>query len=174
MSMPIGSEHSNGDVYIIDVIYSKEKKEETIPRVVRAIIENGITHCFFEANNGGDMYAEEVVRELKKRNYNCYINWKKAPTTKSKLDRILAVQGAIKGSDMSDYRLLFKKRSAIRGKSEYNDALDELGKFNQSASVQGKQHDDFTDSCASLLTNVLGCSIKGKARMIRTREELGI
>ena len=174
LSMPICSEYDNHDVYLTDVIFSQGKKEETIPLVVNAIINYKITACHFEANNGGDMYAEKVQEELKKRNYRCNITYSKVPTTKSKLDRILSVQGAIKGVAESEFRLLVKERKIIRGNKMYNDFLDELTKFNQSANMQGKQHDDAPDSLASLFANVLGTTRTGKARSRISRSDLGI
>lgn len=174
LSMPICSEYSNRDVYLTDVIFSQAKKEETIPMVVNAIINYGITTCFFEANNGGDMYAEKVDEELKLRGYRCNINWGRVPTTKSKLDRILACQGAIKGVASSDYRLFIKERKTIKGNKMYNEFLDEVIKFNQTPSMQGKQHDDAPDSLASLFTNVLGCVRIGSARSTYSRKDLGI
>ena len=120
------------------------------------------------------MYAEKVQEELKKYNYRCNITWSKVPTTKSKLDRILACQGAIKGVPESDYRLLIKERKIIRNHKMYNDFLDELTKFNQSANMQGKQHDDAPDSLANLFTNILGCVRVGRARSSKSREDLGI
>ena len=174
LSMPICSEYDNHDVYLTDVVFSKAKKEETIPLVVNAIINYQITTCHFEANNGGDMYAEKVQEELKKRNYRCNITWSKVPTTKSKLDRILACQGAIKGEAKSDYRLLVKERKIIKNNKMYNDFLDELTKFNQAPNMQGKQHDDAPDSLASLFTNVLGYVRVGRARSSMSREDLGI
>ena len=174
LSMPICSEYSNHDVYLTDVIFSQGKKEETIPLVVNAIIQYQITCCYFEANNGGDMYAEKVQEELKKKNYKCNIMWGKVPTTKSKLDRILACQGAIKGVPASDYRLLVKERKIIRNHRMYNNFLDELTKFNQSPAMQGKQHDDAPDSLASLFTNVLGYARIGRAKSTKSREDLGI
>ena len=174
LSMPICSEYDNHDVYLTDVIFSQGKKEETIPLVVNAIINYKITACHFEANNGGDMYAEKVQEELKKRDYRCNITYSKVPTTKSKLDRILSVQGAIKGVAESEYRLLVKERKIIRGNKMYNDFLDELTKFNQSANMQGKQHDDAPDSLASLFANVLGTTRTGKARSRISRSDLGI
>lgn len=174
LAMPICSEYDNHDVYLTDVIFSQGKKEETIPLVVNAIINYKITACHFEANNGGDMYAEKVQEELKKRNYRCNITYSKVPTTKSKLDRILSCQGPIKGVATSDYRLLVKERKEIRYNKMYNAFLDELCKFNQSASMQGKQHDDAPDSLASLFTNVLGCARVGIARSRISRADLGI
>jgi hypothetical protein len=142
--------------------------------VVNAIIYYRITTCHFEANNGGDMYAEKVEEELKKKNYRCNITWSKVPTIKSKLDRVLACQGAIKGAATSDYRLLIKERKLIRNHKMYNDFIDELTKFNQSPSVQGKQHDDAPDSLSNLFTNVLGCARVGVGRSTKSRADLGI
>lgn len=174
LSMPICSEYDNHDIYLTDVIFSQAKKEETIPLVVNAIISYKITACHFEANNGGDMYAEKVQEELKKRNYRCNITSSKVPTTKSKLDRILSCQGPIKGVAESDYRLLVKERKAIKCNKMYNDFLDELTKFNQTPNMQGKQHDDAPDSLASLFTNVLGYARVGVARSRYSRADLGI
>lgn len=174
LAMPICSEYDNHDVYLTDVVFSQGKKEETIPLVVNAIITYQITACHFEANNGGDMYAEKVQEELKKKNYRCNITWSKVPTTKSKLDRILACQGPIKGEPKSDYRLLIKERKVIRNNKMYNDFVDELTKFNQAPNMQGKQHDDAPDSLASLFTNVLGYVRIGRARSSVSKEDLGI
>lgn len=174
LSMPICSEYDNHDIYLTDVVFSKGKKEETIPMVVNAIIHYQISCCYFEANNGGDMYAEKVKEELKAKGYRCNIMWGKVPTTKSKLDRILACQGAIKGSASSDYRLLVKERKEIKNNKMYNDFLDELTRFNQSPEMQGKQHDDAPDSLSSLFSNVLGSFRTGSARSKYSREDLGI
>lgn len=176
LSMPICSEYKNGDCPLIDVYFSTDAKEITIPEVVNKIIEHHITHCHFEANNGGDMYAEKVQEELRKLNiYWCNITWAKAPTNKSKLDRILASAGPIRGSEKSEYRLLIKKRTMIKGNKMYNDFLDFLFKFNQSLKMQGKQHDDAPDSLSSLFQNVLGCkSSIGEVHSNYSRDELGI
>lgn len=176
LSMPIIDEHSNGDCPLIDVYFSKAAKEETIPNVVGKIIEHHITNVFIEANNGGDMYAEAVQEELKKKGINdCYIHWKKAPTIKSKRDRILEQQGAIKGSSSSEYRLLIKTRDSIKENRDYNDFLNEVFKFSQSDKAQGKQHDDAPDSLASVFSNVLECTASnGTVYSHFSREELGI
>ena len=176
LAMPIVDEHKNGDCPLIDVYYSKGTKEETIPQVVAKIIQHHITYVFFEANNGGDMYAEAVKEELKKKGVNdCFVDYDKAPTTKSKLDRILAQQGAIKGALVSTYRLLIKYRDAIRGNRMYNDFLNELFRFSQNLKKQGKQHDDSPDSLASLFTNVLkNENSRAGAYSHYSRKDLGI
>ena len=176
LSMPIVSEYKNGDCPLIDVYVSQEKKEDTIPEVVNKIIEHHITHCHFEANNGGDMYAEAVEEELKKKGITwCNITSSKVPTTKSKLDRILASAGSIRGTERSEYRLLIKKRTSIKNNKMYNYFLDMLFKFNQSTKMQGKQHDDIPDSLASLLQNVLGAkNTAGAVHSRYSREQLQI
>lgn len=175
--MPIVDEYKNGECPLVDIVYVKGSKDETIPIVVGAIMRNKVTYVCFEANNGGDMYADAVSRELKKKNYVCYVTSAKAPTNKTKLDRILAAQGFIKGADASEYRLLIPIRESIKGNVEFNDALNELFSFNQSTAknVRTKQHDDVPDSLAGLGTNVLGVEAKvGRAVSTISREMLGI
>ena len=175
--MPIVDEYKNGDCPLVHWVFVQGSKDETIPVVVNAIITYGVTHVCFEANNGGDMYADAVERELKKRGYVCYVGSQKAPTNKTKLDRILAVQGFIKGADSSEYRLIIPTRESIKGDEEFNEALNELFKFNQSTAknVRKKQHDDFPDSCAMLGSNVLGIKGNyGKAVSNISRNMLGI
>lgn len=177
LSMPIVDEYNNGDCPAIHWIFIKGDKEETIPQVVNAIITYGVTYICFEANNGGDMYADAVDKELKKRKYVCYVTSKKAPTNKTKLDRILAAQGFIKGSDASEYRLVIPTRESIKNDKQFNEALNEVFAFNQSTAknVRAKQHDDAPDSAAGLATNVLGIqSTVGRATSNISREDLGI
>lgn len=178
LSMPIIDEYEDGTCYLKKVLFIKGEKEITIPRVVQAIIDNNVTNICFEANNGGDMYAEEVERKLKEREYkSCYVTSKKSPTNKSKLDRILSTQGFIRGADSSQYRLIIPTRESIKGDREFNDALNELFKFNQSTAknIRAKQHEDFVDSLSMLALNVLGAVANyGKAVSNVSREDLGI
>lgn len=178
LSMPIVDEYKNGDCPLIKWLFIKGEKEVTIPLVVQYIIDYHITHICFEANNGGDMYADEVNRRLKEKGIkDCYVTSQKAPTNKSKTDRILAQQGFIKGVDSSEYRLIIPTRESIKGDSQFNEALNETFKFNQSTAknVRTKQHDDAPDSLSGLGNNVLGCNGHyGKALSNVSREMLGI
>ena len=147
LSMPIVDEYANGDCPLVKWYFVKGTKEETIPMVVQYIITYGVTYICFEANNGGDMYADEVKRLLKEKGYNeCYVTSKKSPTNKTKTDRILAQQGFIKGADSSDYRLIIPTRESIKEDKMFNEALNEVFAFNQSSAknVRTKQHDDRT------------------------------
>jgi hypothetical protein len=177
LSMPIVDEYKNGDCPAVHWVFLKGSKDETIPVVVDAIITYGVTYVCFEANNGGDMYAEAVEKELKKKKYVCYVTSAKAPTNKTKLDRILAAQGFIKGVDSSEYRLIIPIRESIKGDKQFNEALNEVFAFNQSTAknVRTKQHDDAPDSAAGLASNVLGVNAKiGRVTSTISREMLGI
>lgn len=147
LSMPIVDEYKNGDCPLVKWLFIKGEKEVTIPLVVQYIIDYHVTYICFEANNGGDMYADEVKRKLEEKGIkDCYVTSQKAPTNKTKTDRILAQQGFIKGADSSEYRLIIPTRESIRGDSQFNEALNETFKFNQSTAknIRTKQHDDRT------------------------------
>lgn len=178
LSMPIVDEYKNGNCYLIKWLFIKGEKEVTIPLVVQYIIDYHITYICFEANNGGDMYADEVNRRIKEKGIkDCYVTSQRAPTNKSKTDRILAQQGFIKGVDNSEYRLIIPIRESIKGDSQFNEALNETFKFNQSTAknVRTKQHDDAPDSLSGLGSEVLGVDGHyGKAVSNVSREMLGI
>ena len=69
LSMPIAYVYEDGSVYIHDVVFDNSEKKYTMPKVVSAIINNGVTNAFFEANAGGEGYKDEVDAELKKKGY---------------------------------------------------------------------------------------------------------
>lgn len=177
LSLPIIDEYKNGECILRHWVFVQGSKDETIPKVVEAIITYGVTYVCFEANNGGDMYADAVEKELKKRGHVCYVTSAKSPTNKSKLDRILAAQGFIKGADASEYRLIIPIRESIRGDKQFNEALNEVFAFNQSTAknVRTKQHEDAPDSLSMIAINVLGVDAKvGKAVSHISRDMLGI
>lgn len=178
LSMPIVDEYENGDCKLIAWYFAnKVDKTVTKPQVISCIKSYGITRICFEANNGGDEYADDVAKELKKDGIECYVDSKKAPTTKSKTDRILNHQAAIRGSAASKYRLVIPIREGIKGNRMFNDALNQVFKFNQSSAknVKKKQHDDAPDSLAGLFANVLGMKGNyGKAVSNISRNMLGI
>ena len=177
--MPIVDEYQNGDCKLIDCYFiNKADKTVTQEQVVNKIIQYHITHVFFEANNGGDEYKDDVKRMLEEKGYmDCYLSSGKAPTNVSKTDRILARQAEIKGSSVAKYRLVIPLRNTIKGDKMFNSALDQVFKFNQTTAknIRKKQHDDMPDSLASLFTNVFGLQQKiGKAVSTISREMLGI
>lgn len=156
LSMPIASVYDM-DGFINEVVHHNGTKEITVPLVVDAIIRNKCTRGEFEGNNGGNMYADLVQEELKRRGYRCAVSSRRAPTNKSKLDRILACVPEIKGNitDGSGYTLHFRSDKSIVRDEMYRMYKKHLMAFNQSAKYQGKQKDDAADSTAGLVTNVL-------------------
>lgn len=178
LSMPIVDEYENGDCMLIDWYFiNKADKTITKPEIIQRIKFNGISRMCFEANNGGDEYADDIKRQLKEDRVECYVESKKAPTTMSKTDRILNHQAEIRGSRASKYRLVIPERESIKGNKMFNEALNQVFKFNQSTArnVRKRQHDDAPDSLAGLFANVLGAKGNyGKAISNISRELLGI
>lgn len=178
LSMPIVDEYEDGDCKLVDWYFiNKADKTVTKPAIIQKIKQHNISRMCFEANNGGDEYADDIKRQLKEDRVECYVESKKAPTTMSKTDRILNHQAEIRGSRASKYRLVIPERESIKGNKMFNEALNQVFKFNQSTSknVRKRQHDDAPDSLAGLFANVLGVGGNyGKAISNISREFLGI
>lgn len=173
LSMPIAKVYGN-DVFITDVVYSDKSKTTTKPLVKAAIKSNEIVKAGFEANNGGEEYADDVSEQLKDENYRCAIQKFKAPTNKSKLARIIACVDEITGIG-SGYRLIFLDRMARKNNEAYCLFMKHIFMFNQGAKYQGKQKDDCVDSLAGLVTNILESRVgAGTARSRMSRASLGI
>lgn len=140
-AMPIAYVYGR-DVYIADVIYSKEETNVTKPRTVDKIIEHNISKVHFEANNGGDEVSIQVSDMCKKRHIVCNITSSRVPTNKTKLDRILAVAQQIRGKDTNEdtYRLIYLARD--KQNEEYRRFMSCVSRFSQDLKIQGKQEDD--------------------------------
>ena len=151
LSMPVIYVYGD-DWYVHDVVFDTSNKEVTRPRVVGKILQHSCKSGRFEANNGGDEYADKVD-EILRRDYGyiCNITSQKAPTTMGKLVRIEQYIPEIKkvyyrGKDFRD--------------EEYNRFMKELC----SISFRSKNlHDDAADSMAMAVdyknTNVRHCKV---------------
>lgn len=157
LSMPIGAEYENGDVYIYDWVFNKGPKEVTLPLVVGRIMENEIRQTRFEGNVGGDLYCQYVDEKLQEQNYKCSCTSKKAPNKVEKLSKIIAYSGDIKRRFIfltskkptpeqrdEDARLGVKRYYMSK---EYQDAMAELTMF---VSIGGNDHDDAADGLTQL------------------------
>ena len=153
VSMPVGlKDTTTGEMYIVDWYFSAASVAVTVPGVVDMIIKHGIMDVTFEKNNGGQMYADKVQDELKKRGYICSCSTKPAPNNISKQDKIKGCEADIKSKiifldgtkhtveEMGD--VPFYTRSI-----EYVRALDELSTF---VTIGKVEHDDAADSIAQL------------------------
>lgn len=145
LSMPIGYEYPNGDVYIPSWIFNKGPKEVTIPLVTGKIIGEKLTEIQFEANNGGDMYSDRISTELEKHNYHCSCSYKKAPGNMEKTTKMVAYSGDIKKH--------FIFLNPEHQDQEYSDAMDEL---NMTVQIGDNEHDDAGDGITQLAMKIYG------------------
>ena len=167
-SLPIAYVYDN-EVYIEDVLFeNKFGGDDYIrPKVCDIVMRHATQRFGIEKNNGGDFFCSLVEQDLKRKGFRCNMTTHNAPTNKSKRDRILACQNEIKGlaTQEQSYRLYFKSKEARKNNTQYCLAMQQLFKWNQNANMQNKQHDDFPDSLAGLITNVLGAKV-GKAKSV--------
>lgn len=157
LSMPIGAEYDNGDVYIYDWVFNKGPKEVTIPLVVGRIIGNQIRQTRFEGNVGGDLYCQYVDEKLQAQDYKCSCTSRKAPNKVEKLSKIIAYSGDIKRKFifLDSHKITqeqMKKDADLgivryRRNEEYQAAMDELTMF---VSIGGNEHDDAADGLTQL------------------------
>lgn len=158
-SLPIGYVYGT-EVYVEDVLFINKfgGDDGSRPFVRDIIIRNKATRVGVEKNNGGDFYSTLMQQDLADVGYRCHITTHNAPTNKAKRDRILACQNEIKGiaTENNTYRVYFKHPDTIKGNIQYQTAMQNLYKWNQNITAQKKQHDDFPDSLAGMITNVLG------------------
>lgn len=173
-SLPVGYVYGN-EVYIEDIWFENKfgGDDYSRPRVCDIVIRNKTQRLGIEKNNGGDFFCTLIEQDLRKKDYRCNVTTHNAPTNKSKRDRILACQNEIKGiaTEENSYRLYFKSREARKNNPQYCAAMNQLFKWNQNANMQNKQHDDFPDSLAGMITNVLGVKV-GKAKSINASKYL--
>lgn len=139
LSMPIGREYENGDVYIFDWVFNRGTKEVTIPIVMGKIIGNKIRQINFEANNGGDMYRTHINEKLIAQKYKCSCTSSKAPVNMEKMAKIIAYSDDIK----RNFIFLDEEHRS----KEYQAAMDELTFFVQ---LGKNTHDDSPDSLTQL------------------------
>ena len=157
LSMPIGREYENGDVYIFDWVFSKGAKEITIPRVVGKIIANEIRVMRFEGNAGGDMYCQYVDDELSNQGWKCSCTAKRAPNNMDKMAKINAYSGDIKRNFifLDEHRRTSEEKAEDKRlgitryerSAEYEEAMQEVCMF---VTVGKNTHDDGVDSLTQL------------------------
>ena len=157
LSMPIGAEYENGDVYIFDWVFNKGPKEVTLPIVTGKIIGNEIRQTRFEANQGGDLYCGLVDEMLREQNYKCSCTHRRAPNKMEKSSKIVAYSGDVKRkfiflqprkptqAEMEEDARLGIKRY-YRNK-EYQEAMDE---FTTYVTIGENEHDDAVDGITQL------------------------
>ena len=150
LSMPIAYVYTDGSIYIHDVVYSNEEKGITQPLVVDALIQNGVTSAFFEANAGGEMYMDEVSRQLKEKGISINFESKYAqqmilPTGGSAAKSKVRKEQRIWDS-AGDIRRFIFRQSGFQS-ATYRKFMNNVYSF----TMNGKNiHDDGADSLAAL------------------------
>ena len=157
LSMPIGAEYSNGDVYIFDWVFNRGPKEVTLPIVTGKIIGNEIRETRFEANQGGDLYCSRVDEMLREANYKCSCTHRRAPNKMEKKAKIIAYSGDVKRKFVflqpgiptreqreKDAELGIKRYCRD---DEYQKAMDEFTTF---VTIGDNEHEDAADSIVQL------------------------
>ena len=163
LSMPFGKlfgSTDDGPIYIPDWIFNKGDKYTTKPIVVAKTLQHQPNMERFEANNGGDEYAEDIDRQLKDKGFKTNISWAKASNQISKMAKIIQYAPDIKK------RFYFLKTELQS--EEYRAAMEELGMFTQ---LGKNEHDDSPDGLVQLFQLFDGGMTKIE---IMSRAELGI
>lgn len=147
LSMPIVYyfEDENGDLvgYVEDVVFDNSEKHITQPQVIAKIKKHTVKHINFEANAGGEGYADDIRRMLKEdKEYKevCNITTEYAPVTKRKQQRIW--------DNAEEIRKLYFKDPQHRD-IQYRKFMNNL--FSFSMNMSKKQHDDAADSLSGLI-----------------------
>lgn len=135
LAFPIAYVYEDGSVYIDDVVYDNSEKNITQPKIVDKILEHNIGSCFFEANQGGEGYKDEVDRQLRELGKKINMRSEYAPTSKRKEQRIWDKAPSIReyyfrdtGSRTQEYRKFMSNLYSftINGKNKHDDAPDSL------------------------------------------------
>ena len=125
--------YEDGSVYIDDVIFDNSEKKITKPKVVNMIIDHDVGSAYFEANQGGEGYKDEVDALLKEKGKKINLRSEYAPTNKRKSQRIWDKAGSIReyyfrdvGCRSQEYRKFMTNvySFTITGKNKHEDAAD--------------------------------------------------
>lgn len=146
LAMPIAYVYADGSVYIHDVVYDNAEKKYTKPKVVQKIILNNVGSGYFEANQGGEGYKDEVNEELGKLGHRINLRSNYAPASKRKEQRIFDKAGSIR-----DYYF----RDQTCRDPEYRKFMNNLFSFSMKDRRKHKQ-DGAPDSLASLAYQLEG------------------
>ena len=158
LSMPVKLKHKeSGRQVIIDWVFKQGTQNITIPLVADAIIRNVITELRIEKNSGGGLFADNLKKELEKRNcHHCRIILFNASNRMDKMERIKAYSDHVKDQYefLIDSRYLPKKEiddlngvKRFRRSAMYQNAMNEMHMI----TAEGKNlHDDSADSITNM------------------------
>lgn len=168
LAMPIAYVYEDGSVYIHDLIFDNSEKSITMPRVIEKIISNNVGTAFFEANNGGEGYKDEVDEQLKKKGKEINL------VSKFAQQMILSTGGHASKSQMRKEQRIWDSAADIRKfffrdtgyqNAEYRKFMNNVYGF----TMTGKnKHDDAPDALASLAVFLKTGTGTKTARVVRS------
>ena len=148
LSMPFGKafgSREDGPVYIPDWIFNQGDKYITKPLVIAKTMQHKPNMERFEANNGGDEYAEDIDRLLQLQGFKTNITWAKASNQLGKMAKIIQYAPDIK-------RRFYFLKPELQSE-EYKKAMEELCMIVQ---IGRNEHDDSADGLVQLLQLISG------------------
>lgn len=152
------------DVYIGDVLFTKEAVEVTEPLLVQLIMDTRCDNLRIESNNGGRIFSNNVKKELKSAKYTkCTVE--AMPTTKNKETRILMKSGWIKK------HCVFLDESEYEKGSDYDRFMKALTKYKREG---GNEHDDAPDGLTILAEFYESLGIRKLQRQRKVARGIGI
>lgn len=121
--------------YLVDCIFDNHEKDITQPRIVQMIVKHQVQRSFWEYNNGGEGFKDDIKRLLKEKGYVHNMIGNYAPTKMRKEDRIFDAAPEIRkiyflssGFRDQDYQKMMQNVFSykVEGKNKHEDACDML------------------------------------------------
>lgn len=132
------------DVYVHDVVFNDGDKTVTKPLVCGKVRQHMPHSLRGEANNGGDEYCESIDSMLRADGVHVNIRSQRAPSTQSKVSRIIQY-----APDIKRFYFVDAKHSS----KEYKAFMEQVMMFTQ---LGKNPHDDAPDSLAMLADELIG------------------
>lgn len=167
LSMPICKDFGEGERYIVDWVHDKRTVAYTIPLVADKILEHTVTELKIEKNRGGDLFAEQLQKELDARKIrHCHITLENAPVKMSKEDKISGYSDFVKRhfQFLTVRKWTDDSNFVYVASEQYRKAIDEMTMF----SAEGKNTFDDAPDAITQLAMMFETREKRKAVVMRS------
>jgi predicted phage terminase large subunit-like protein len=89
------AEEYNGELYVLDILYTKDGMEKTEPLLADILVKNKVNNTKIESNNGGRGFARNVERLIWERHQTRRIRVEWFHQSKNKMARILVASSFV-------------------------------------------------------------------------------
>ena len=120
-------------------MFTKDPVEVTEPRITQAIFDTGCDQIRIESNNGGRIFGNNIIKNLRAKKHKCIVQTR--ATTKNKETRILMKSGWIK-----KHCVFLHDEDIVKG-SDYDRFMKSLTGYKKEG---GNKHDDAPDGMTIL------------------------